>query len=493
MMRPRLTAASPRAAIVAVALTAVVMSACTSSGTPSAPSAPRARADEPVDEGLAEEIAEQQEGIDERTEALEEATAAGTVGILEAIRRDPSPGWAGERIVNRTGNDWEPAIAADPNAPYVYILHNRYGGRDACAHDCPDPAMIVHISDDGGATWQPERFLCRCKGIGGQFDPLIEVVPDTGDVVAVWMNGFKIQFARSTDHGATWSKPTWIHPDVKWGDKPNLALSPDGQDVYVQFNGPTGGDAYSAVSHDGGITWSTIKITESDRYYYDYGGAVLPNGDVVFGQVSFTYSGPHNAAAGVQRIHVFRSQDEGATWSELVVDELELGTECTSRSCYGDYYDSGPSLVADQNGDLMIVYNGASTHFGPQTVYARSSTDGGLTWSDRVALSKNGVNAAFPAAVGDGNDGARVWFMAQRIQRWQVWYRTTDDLGASWSTREKLSDATSGTVYKHPAGFDEVYGDYGEIAITSDGHTIGVWGEGTSYHGPGGVWFNRQT
>jgi hypothetical protein len=176
-----------------------------------------------------------------------------------------------------------------------------------------------------------------------------------------------------------------------------------------------------------------------------------------------------------------------------VVDELELGTECTSRSCYGDFYDSGPSLVADQNGDLMIVYNGASTHFGPQSVYARSSTDGGLTWSDRVALSRNGVNSAFPAAVGDGNDGARVWFMAQRIQRWQVWYRTTDDLGASWSTREKLSDATSGTVYKHPAGFDEVYGDYGEIAITSDGHTIGVWGEGTSYHGPGGVWFNRQT
>ena len=46
--------------------------------------------------------------------------------------------------------------------------------------------------------------------------------------------------------------------------------------------------------------------------------------------------------------------------------------------------------------------------------------------------------------------------MAQRIQRWQVWYRTTDDLGATWTAREKLSDATSGTVYKHPAGFDEL-------------------------------------
>jgi len=48
-------------------------------------------------------------------------------------------------------------------------------------------------------------------------------------------------------------------------------------------------------------------------------------------------------------------------------------------------------------------------------------------------------------------------------------------------------------VYKHPTGFDEAYGDYGEIAITNGGQTIGVWGEGKSYYGPGGVWFNRQT
>jgi hypothetical protein len=190
---------------------------------------------------------------------------------------------------------------------------------------------------------------------------------------------------------------------------------------------------------------------------------------------------------------VFRSHDEGATWDELVVDELELGRECTSRSCYGDFYDSGPALAADADGDLVIVYNGASRHFGPQTVYARSSSNGGITWSDRVPLSKDGANSAFPAAAGEGDDVVRVWFMAQRNQRWQVWYRTTDDLGDTWSSREKLSDATSGTVYKHPTGFDEAYGDYGEIAITSDGHTIGVWGEGTSYHGPGGVWFNRQT
>lgn len=488
-MRSPLRAASLRTAAIALAVTALVLSACTTDG---ASTQRRARPDEPVDEGLAEELEEQQELTDERAEALEAATAAGTVGIVEDIQRDPSPGWAGERIINDTGNDWEPAIAADPNAPFVYILHNRYGGEDACANGCPDPAMILHVSNDGGRTWRPERFLCRCKGVRGQFDPLIEVVRDTGDVVAVWMNGFRIQFARSTDHGRTWSKPTFIHEDVAWGDKPNLALSPDGQNVYVQFNGPTGGDVYASVSHDGGATWSTTKVTETDRYYFDYGGAVLPNGRVVFAQISFSYTGPGHAAEGVQRIHVFASDDEGATWSELQVDELELGSECTSRSCYGDFYDSGPALAADEDGDLVIVYNGASTSFGPQTVFARFSQDGGLTWSDRVPLSKDGINSAFPAAVGEGDDGVRVWFMAQRNRHWQVWYRTSADLGATWSPREKLSDATSGTVYKHPSGFDEVYGDYGEIVITSAGDTVGVWGEGKSYYGPGGVWFNRQ-
>ena len=55
-----------------------------------------------------------------------------------------------------------------------------------------------------------------------------------------------------------------------------------------------------------------------------------------------------------------------------------------------------------------------------------------------------------------------------------------------------ISDVTAGAAYKHADGFDEVYGDYGEIAITSAGKTIATWGEGLSYAGPGGVWFNRQ-
>ncbi len=55
------------------------------------------------------------------------------------------------------------------------------------------------------------------------------------------------------------------------------------------------------------------------------------------------------------------------------------------------------------------------------------------------------------------------------------------------------TDATGGAAYKSPAGFGELYGDYGELAITSAGKAIGIWGEGFSWDGPGGSWLNRET
>jgi hypothetical protein len=474
-------------AAVALAVVAAVF-VFRGSGIPRVPNA------EPPREGRgggAEEVEEQEEKTEQRLEALAQARREGTLGVIGGVRREPAPGWAGERIVNDTGDDWEPAIATDPNRAFVYILHNRFGGEPACNH-CPDPAMILHVSTNGGRTWRPESFLCTCKGVKGQHDPLIEVVPQTGDLYAVWMNNFDIHFSASTDHGRTWSTPVFIHPDLNWGDKPNMAVSPDGEQVYVMFNGPTAGDVYASSSHDAGETWSTVRVTNSDRYFYDYGGVVLPTGRALFSHISFTYSGPDNVAEGPVQIHVFASDDSGATWSDLVIDELELGTRCTSRGCYRDFYDSGPVLAADADGDLVIAYSGASEPGGNRSVYARSSVDDGLTWSERLQISRVGVNAAYAAAAGEDDGEVRVYFADQRTGAWNVRYRTSTDLGVTWTQAVRISDAISGTAYKDHRGFLEFYGDYGEIAITSSGKTIAVWGEGPSYYGPGGVWFNRE-
>ena len=178
-------------------------------------------------------------------------------------RSDPAPGWSGEYVLNAAADDWEPAIAADPNAPYVYVLATRYAAKP-CAGNCPTPWMALAISKDGGATWGKQRPLCACKG-SGQFDPIIEVAPDTGAVYALYMNGYNVVFIRSTDHGKTWSDPVPTYGKVSWNDKPVLAVSDDGRDVYASWNGPKGGDPWLAQSHDAGKTWTQTRLASTEQ------------------------------------------------------------------------------------------------------------------------------------------------------------------------------------------------------------------------------------
>jgi Neuraminidase (sialidase) len=119
-----------------------------------------------------------------------------------------------------------------------------------------------------------------------------------------------------------------------------------------------------------------------------------------------------------------------------------------------------------------------------------------VTWSSAVALSKAGENATAPAVESRGNGDVRAFYYETsgggNDDAWNIWYRSSVDGGATWAAPVKISDAPGGAAYKTPAGFLEVYGDYGEIAITNRGKTIATWGEGLSYTGPGGAWINRE-
>ena len=118
----------------------------------------------------------------ERLEALAEARPEGTAGVRTAASSlDPAPGWAGEHVLNAKADDSKPAIAAEP------VLAIRLRGRDPLRGPSPAPGTALprgwhcRCHKDGGATWGAQRPLCACKG-SGQFDPIIEVVPDTGAI-----------------------------------------------------------------------------------------------------------------------------------------------------------------------------------------------------------------------------------------------------------------------------------------------------------------------
>jgi hypothetical protein len=444
------------------------------------------------------EADEQRETVQARHEAWAAALRAGTAGRPGAQAGSPAAGWAGEQLVEVAADDWEPAIAADPNAPWVYVLVTRYGTTKPCPGNCPSPFIALEISADGGTTWTDGVPLCACKG-GGQFDPIIEVVPGTGHVYAVYMNGYNVVFTRSTDHGATWSAPVKTYGKVSWNDKPVLAMSDDGRDVYVSWNGPTGGDPWLAQSHDFGATWTQRKLVDSSRYFFAFDADVAPDGTVYLAESSILYGGGGNKGTtptGTVDHHVFVSTDGGATFTDRLVASVQPGLACVADGCSPDFYIGHDALTVDATGRVVLLYDGATTAGGLQTIDARASADRGANWTPPLTLSVVGEMATAPAVESRGRGDVRAWYMQTagggNVDAWNVWYRRSTDGGLTWSTPVRISDATSGAAYKTATGFLEVYGDYGEMAITSAGRTIAIWGEGTSWTGPGGAWFNRE-
>ena len=440
--------------------------------------------------GGREERLEQKVSTDLRLEALREARADGIFGQRQTDVVSASPGWTGAELMGAKTDDWEPAVAADPDSGYVYLLTTRYGEPKPCPGNCPVPHIALEISSDNGQTWSQGVPLCACKG-SGQFDPIIEVVPDTGHVYALWMNGFNVVFQKSTDHGATWSEPVPTYGNVSWNDKPVIAMSDDGRDVYVSWNGPTGGDPWIAQSHDFGETWTQTKVVNSGRYFFAFDADVTSEGLVVFSESSFDYSGAGGSAIGTVDHHAFISRDDGATWEIQLLGSVELGEPCESELCYADFYAGHNTVTADQDGDLVYAFDGATTPLGPQQIFVRLSGNDGQSWSNATVVSTVGRMATAPTAEATGDGNVRLWFAERSpADRWNIWYRSSTSGGQSWSPRVLISDATTGAKYKNEDGFLEFYGDYGEIAVMSNGKTIAAWGEGFSWLGPGGTWFN---
>ncbi|HEX5467804.1 MAG TPA: sialidase family protein [Gaiellaceae bacterium] len=444
---------------------------------------------------------EEEEETAERLEALAEAKASGKFGAKVAATETPAEGWVGSQVLNPATDDWEPAVATDPKSPYVYLLTTRYGEPKTCSSHCPTPYIVLTRSTDGGSTWGSQAPLCVCRGSKAQYDPTIEVVPNTGAVYSVFLNadragGFSAVFSKSTNHGKTWSTPVHVYGNVAWTDKPEVATSADGKDVYVSWNGPQGGDLYVGQSHDYGATWTQQKLSDTKRYYYAYDARVLADGTVVFSESSIVYSGSTSVEGDVWH-HAIVSRDQGSTWENVVVAQVPVGEACVADGCSPDFYIGQTSVVSDAPGHLVFAYEGPTTADGPQQIYTATSSDEGRTWSAGTPLSAAGENSTGPRLASGGGGDVRVWYMqtadGDDPDAWNVWYRSSPNGGRTWSSPTKIDDAPAGAAgYVSADGFAEVYGDYGEIAVTSAGKTIATWGEGFSYTGPGGTWFNVE-
>jgi hypothetical protein len=402
----------------------------------------------------------------------------------------PPTGFDNERVWG-SYDDWEPAVAADPSSAYVYQLTTRYNGPSPCT-GCKAPWIIFRRSADGGATWSADQFLSKAKKTHN--DPQIEVGSD-GAIYAVWLHEYVpgVKFTKSVDHGVSWSTPIAIAAggQPSFSDKPILAISQDGRHVYIAFNAS---NSWVVASHDYGTSFSAPQqITSDTRYWFHSGGAVAPNGDVYFAATDYSQDYTGDAHVNVQR-----SIDFGATWSTVQVGTSKQAPACAwAAGCYLGFFGPTIGLAVDASGKLAVAYNAGPTASGPEKLYFRTSGDRGVTWSaaQEIGSTAAGVNHAFAnVAAGPGSDDFRVTWQDDRNgaqTAFNTWYRRTTNAGASWGTALRLSNLTSGATYKNANGYKFPYGDYFEMAIDASGRNHVIWGEGTSYTGPGGVWYTR--
>jgi hypothetical protein len=284
---------------------------------------------------------------------------------------DTTPGFDAERVWSGV-DDWEPAIASDPYAPYVYHLTTRHGGPKPCS-TCAEPAIIFRRSNDGGATWSPDQFLAVARR--SQHDPQSQATDD-GAICVAWLHSYHpgVTFMKSWDHGDSWSVPVAVvrpQEGPSWSDKPLLVSSRDGKDVYIAFNAS---HSYVVASHDAGESFPPPVETNSDRrYWFHTGGAVAPNGDVYFAATDYGQD-----YRGDVHINVLQSTDGGVSWRTMRLDTSQEAPDCAgSARCPRGFLGPSAALAIDGAGQMALVHAGG-TPGGAQQLYVRTSLDGDL-------------------------------------------------------------------------------------------------------------------
>jgi hypothetical protein len=398
------------------------------------------------------------------------------------------------RLGYHTGDQWEPAIAADARG-HIYVLYPQYGAVPDCP-TCTAPSIALIVSSDNGASWLPSRALLPFPT--GQFDPQIVVDPvDRQTVYASWMQNDKrdIVVARSFDFGRTWSF-SWAERGREDSDKPVLTVR--GADVYVGFNHEE--RFFVAGSHDAGQTFGMVQVNANAESGSSLaGGATIdPAGNVYFGWTAYAR---HEMPTSPVSVYVSRSADGGRTWNTSLLDVSSAPPDCAAQSCETGFLGAQIALASDAAGALYALWNAGAVNGGPERMYFSSSTTAGASWSERTAVSRGApwVEHSFPAIAAGASGDVRIAWMDTRASEtvrphrplWNTYYRSSTNGGATWSAESQLSGPMQGYDYITAGGFRFPFGDYFSLAIDGDGTTHAVWGEGRDYRSPGSIWYTR--
>jgi hypothetical protein len=287
-----------------------------------------------------------------------------------------------------------------------------------------------------------------------------------------------IYFARSTDHGATFSHPINLTPMNGNLQDPQISVTGNGNvfvtfDTFASPNGQPNG-LWIARSTNGGMSFSKPQLISTYRPVdvqdtYVSGGAARDCGDAPnnceSGYTFFRQSTSLRAAAD--------QTDRSHPFIYLVYGAVKPGTEVSTGNTFG----VESAGVGGQETAYFIRYNGATgAHTSPvplanerigHQVFPAISADGGVLhalWWD----SRNDPNYSPARPIGNDASG-------NTMPSLDVYASSSTDRGASWSTPVKVTDVRSNPNFEQFSNRTVPFaGDYLDLSSLGS-FAFGAW------------------
>lgn len=236
-----------------------------------------------------------------------------------------------------------PDVAFSPDGTLYYLFVTLEGRGNV-----PD-ALWISSSEDGGRT------LSSPRQVSGPLSFQARLVADRrvpDRLYAVWLqaeatatlafpeSGYPIVLSLSEDGGRSWTEPTQVSSDER-----DRVVAP-----------------VPAVDEDGTLFVSYLDL-EEDRLDYEGGHQ---------GQGGPPYPGPWSLVLA-------RSDDEGDSWTETVVDDGLVPTER-----FVVFLPPGPSLAVGDDKTYIAFHD---ARLGDPDIWLWRSVDGGASWEEAVRVN----------------------------------------------------------------------------------------------------------
>ena len=320
----------------------------------------------------------------------------------------------------------------------------------------------TRLGFDVGDQWEPAIASDR-SGHLYMLYPQYGGVPGCADCFSPTMI-----LQTSSDRGSTWSSPRIIFPDGQttgqWDAQ--IAVDPvDGRTVYASWLQNGKSDIAVGKSTDYGATW-TVVIADHTNAGTDKPILAVRGQDVY---VSYNHT---------QTAYVTVSHDGAATFTEIKINKnAKLG------------WSLGGGGTVTPNGSVFFSWAGYEANGGAKgnvNLYISKSTDGGATWvTNLLDVSKSPPDCsaydcgwAFLGAAAtmtsDANGVLYALWNAATVAKGpeRIYFAKSSDDGNTWSAKTEVSTAPAGTHHNFPA-----------IAATGAGNVRIAWMDARAANG----------